>query len=243
LPKMVGGSVLYDKLAKYYDQIYHWKDYQKESRTIREIVQSRKSSRGNALLDVACGTGRHIRYLEDEFDCVGIDASEQMLVVARRNAPGASFVRGDMKDFKMEKRFDVVICLFSGIGHLRTRAEVGDALGNFARHMKKGGVLIVEPWLRESKWRDGRVDLQRYESDSLKIARVNFGRREGAFSVIDERYLIAESGKGIEYVKDRLKLRFFELDYALGAMKSVGLKPEFAEDGLMPGRGLLIATS
>lgn len=228
-------------MAKYYDQIYHWKDYRKEAIKVKRLIRRYKRSSGNTLLDVACGTGKRMSYLRKGFSCVGIDASAQMLSVARKNVPGTKFVRGDMVDFDLGKQFDVVLCLFSSVGHLNTRNEVGKAVANFARHTKKGGIVIIEPWITKSKWSDRTVHMQRYVSDSLKIARVNFGWTEGAFSVVDERYLIGERGKGIAYVKDRLRMRFFEVNPTLEAMRKAGLRPRFTEDSLMPGRGLIIA--
>ena len=44
-------------------------------------------------LDVACGTGFLTRHLRG--DVVGLDASDRMLREAQRQAPNASFVRGD----------------------------------------------------------------------------------------------------------------------------------------------------
>jgi ubiquinone/menaquinone biosynthesis C-methylase UbiE len=44
-------------------------------------------------LDVACGTGFLTRHLRG--DVVGLDASDRMLEVARRQAPNARFVQGD----------------------------------------------------------------------------------------------------------------------------------------------------
>ena len=44
-------------------------------------------------LDVACGTGFLTRHLRG--DIVGLDASERMIEIARRQAPNARFVRGD----------------------------------------------------------------------------------------------------------------------------------------------------
>jgi ubiquinone/menaquinone biosynthesis C-methylase UbiE len=235
-------DVLYGKLAKYYDNIYHWKDYQKEVRKIRKLVREHKKSSGNSLLDVACGTGKHLSYLRKDFDCVGLDISEDMLRVARRNAPGIELQKGDMAEFDLGRQFDVVLCLFSSIGHLETNGALKRAISNFAKHTKKGGVTIVEPWLRRSQWSDGVVDLQTYEGDGLKIARVNIGRSKGAFSIIDEGYLIAESGSGLTSVKSRLKMRFFEPELVLRTFRDAGFVPRFNEDGLMPGRGLIIAS-
>jgi ubiquinone/menaquinone biosynthesis C-methylase UbiE len=234
-------KVLYGELARFYDQIYHWKDYRREALKIKSLIESRKRSSGNELLDVACGTGQHIRYLRDEFNCTGIDASEQMLAVARGNLQGVRLVKGNMVNFELGRRFDVVLCLFSSIGYLKTRNEVGRAVANFARHMKEGGVLIVEPWVRRSEWKDRTVHMQTYDSDSLKIARVNFGRAKGHFSILDEGYLIAEERKGIVYIRDRHQMRFFEVVPTLEAMRKAGLQPEFTERSLMPRRGLIIA--
>jgi SAM-dependent methyltransferase len=45
---------------------------------------------------VACGTGRHIQYLKNDFDCVGVDISDRMLAVARENVPGTRFARASI---------------------------------------------------------------------------------------------------------------------------------------------------
>jgi ubiquinone/menaquinone biosynthesis C-methylase UbiE len=194
------------------------------------------------LLDVACGTGKHISYLRKDFECVGVDASEKMLAVARQKVPGARFVQGDMANFNLRRRFDVVLCLFSSIGHLKTKRDISKAAFNFARHMKKGGVLIVEPWIRSSQWKDTTVHMQIYDTKPLKIVRLNYGRSDGKFSYLDERYLIGRKGKGVDYVVDRHRIRFFEPEFVLSTLRKAGLDARFTEESLMPGRGLVIAT-
>jgi ubiquinone/menaquinone biosynthesis C-methylase UbiE len=51
-------------------------------------------------LDVACGTGFLTKHLRGEV--VGLDASEQMLARARRQAPNATFVQGDALSLPFE---------------------------------------------------------------------------------------------------------------------------------------------
>ncbi len=231
----------YHELAKYYDQVYHWKDYRKEATKIRGLIRRFKESSGNELLDVGCGTGRHIQYLKHDFDCVGIDISEEMLKVARRTVTGADFVRSDMVDFDLGTSFDVILCLFSAIGYLKTRDDVRKAIRNFAEHLKKGGVLIVEPWFRKSEWRNGWVHMGTYDGSSVKIARVGFSRMTEKFSVLDERYVIATKGRGIAYVRDLQKLRFFEPAWTFEIMRRLGLDLQDTEDSLMPHRKLIVA--
>ena len=233
-------SELYESLAQYYNYIYSWKNYENDARLLRALIQKHKKSSGSRLLDVACGTGKHIQYLKNDFECIGVDISEQMLAVARENLPSIRFIRANMTDFSLDECFDVVTCLFSAIGYLRTRREIDKAIHNFAKHMKTGGVLIIEPWIRKSKWRDKSVDLQTYDSEELKLARVNYGSMRGNFSILDEKYLIAEKNKGIKYVKDRNRMRFFEPEPTLSSMRNAGLDAQFTEESLMYGRGLLI---
>jgi ubiquinone/menaquinone biosynthesis C-methylase UbiE len=54
-------------------------------------------------LDVACGTGFMTRNLRGEV--VGLDQSNAMLDIARDQAPGASFVRGDALDLPFPDAF------------------------------------------------------------------------------------------------------------------------------------------
>jgi ubiquinone/menaquinone biosynthesis C-methylase UbiE len=63
------------------------------------------------ILDVACGTGFLTRHLRGEV--VGLDQSESMLEEARRQAPAATFVRGDALSLPFDdESFDRVF-----IGH------------------------------------------------------------------------------------------------------------------------------
>ena len=233
---------LYTDLAEYYDRIYHWKDYRKEVSKLRKLIRKHKRSTGNALLDVACGTGEHIRYLRKDFRCVGVDGSDQMLAVARRKFSGVRFVHGNMTDFDLGRKFDVVLCLFSSMGHLQTKQETRQTLLNFSKHLKKGGVLIIEPWIRSSQWKDKTVHMQIYDTEPLKIIRLNYSTTDGTFSYLDERYLVGRKGKGIEYIEDRHRLRFFEPEATLSVLRKAGLDAQFTEESLMPGRGLVIAT-
>jgi ubiquinone/menaquinone biosynthesis C-methylase UbiE len=239
---MLREGRLYSDLAEYYDQINHWKDYRKEVTTLRALIRKNKRTTGKALLDVGCGTGKHINYLRKDFDCTGVDASEKMLAVARRNVSGVKFVQGNMTNFDLGKKFDVVLCLFSAIGHLLTKREIRMAASNFARHMKKGGVLIIEPWIKKSDWKPGTIHLRVYDTGNLKIVRLSYSRMSGNFSLLDERYLIGKKGEGTEHVEDHHKMRLFEPEVLLSALERAGLDARFTTESLMPGRGLVIAT-
>src|SRR5262249_39334293 len=125
-PRM-NRQTIFKSLAKHYDLLYSWKDYKKEVGTIRELIRIHKQSPGNDLLEVACGTGKHAELFQSDFSIVATDLNEDMLRIARARRKRVSFVRADMASLDLGRQFDVVLCLFSSIGYVRTRASEEDA--------------------------------------------------------------------------------------------------------------------
>ena len=146
----------YSKLAKIYDALYSFKNYEAEAKRLHEIISEKKTSPGNALLDVACGTGTHLSFLKKYYAVEGVDLTPEMLEVARVRNPEVTFHQGEMRSFDLGRRFDVVTCLFSSIGYMKSLHDLREAIINMARHLQPGGVLIIEPWLTEQTWQAGR---------------------------------------------------------------------------------------
>ena len=234
------NGIQYGELAKYYDLIYSWKDCGHEARILRDLIRRYKRSSGVSLLDVACGTGKHIQQLRDDFECVGIDSSEQMLAEARRQVKGVEFRCANMVDFDLNRRFDVIICLFSSIGYVGSYPTLAKTLRNFAKHLKEGGVVIIEPWFTKSTWNAGSVHLRTYESEDLRIARVGYSGARGDVSLLDERILVAERNKGVSYFRDRQVMGLFEKERFLELMNRAGLEARYLKRSLAPRRGLYI---
>ena len=239
---MPKGILQYGELARYYDLLYQWKDYEKEAGIVKELVEQYKTSQGNSLLDVGCGTGKHLQYLTKKFDCVGMDASEKMLEQARRNVTGIRFVQGDMVKFDLGRQFDVILCLFSSIGYVRTYTRLGMTLRNFARHLRPGGVTIIEPWFTKSTVKAGYVHVLAQGTNDLKVVRVDYTGVKGNMTVLDERIVVAERNRGISTYKDRMVMGLFETDEFLGRMESAGLRARYLKKSLAPGRGLYVGT-
>lgn len=77
-------QLLYKELASYYDLLYSYKDYKKEAEQIRKIINKHRKSKEKELLDVGCGTGKHLKYLKKWFSCTGVDPSKPMLSIAKK---------------------------------------------------------------------------------------------------------------------------------------------------------------
>ncbi|TET28556.1 MAG: class I SAM-dependent methyltransferase [Candidatus Heimdallarchaeota archaeon] len=234
-------EALYKTLAKYYDLIYTWKDYEKEAEEIKKLINKYKLSSGNQLLDIACGTGSHIKYFVDDFDCWGVDLNLEMLELAKEKAPKAKFIEADMINLKLEQEFDVIVCLFSSIGYVKTEENLRKTISGFTRHLKKGGVVIIEPWLTKEIYRTGSPHMNTYDGENTKIARVNVSELKDDFiSYFEMHYLVAETNKPIMHFVDKHELAMFPIDLQQEIMKENGLQVNYLKKGLFDSRGLLI---
>jgi len=230
---------MYAKIARYYDKIYGFKDYAAEAQRLRSVVDSRLQSGGGRLLDVACGTGLHLEHLREYFVVEGLDVASEMLEVALQRNPSVVFHQADMTDFDLGRSFDVVTCLFSSIGYVKTADGLARALSCMSKHLVSGGLLIVEPWFTPDTWHPNTVHALLVDEPELKIARVNTSFVDGRLSYFDLHYLIG-TPDGTEHLVERHELGLFETEEMLAAMTRLGFEVTYDDEGLS-GRGLFVA--
>jgi SAM-dependent methyltransferase len=232
---------MYDQLAQYYDRIYAWKDYGKETRQLARIVRKSLGSPGKTLLDVGCGTGRHLELFRREYTVAGVDVSRAMLSIARhRLGRGVPLTQGDMRTFNLGRRFDVVVCLFSAIGYMNRKTDRNRAIANIFRHVSPGGVALVEGWVRPSRWRGDGISLDTYDGPECKIARVTHAFRRGDVSGLDIQYLIAEPKKPVRHIAEKDRKTLVEPKDMLDSFRRAGFHARVILSGPYRNRGLYV---
>ncbi|MBI1729698.1 class I SAM-dependent methyltransferase [Candidatus Acetothermia bacterium] len=230
----------YQKSAKIYDAVYAaiGKDYLKESQRVRELIEQYKRSSGNSLLDVACGTGKHLTHLKEWYKAEGLDLEENMIAIAKERLPGIPFHHGDMIEFDLGKQFDAIVFLFSSIGYAKTPRKLNKAISNMAKHLHFGGVSIIEPWFKPEDWKPGSVHAIFVNEPELKVARMNVSGREGILAIMDMHYEVG-SPEGVEHFREMHKMGLFTHDEYLNAFRKASLEVSYDAEGLM-NRGLYI---
>lgn len=231
---------MYSESARYYDKLYGNKDYPGEADKLVSLIRENLRSGGNRLLDVACGTGRHIEHFKEHFEVEGLDINPDLLSLARQRDPGVPFYQGDMTTFDLGRTYDVITCLFSSIGYLKTLEQVARAVACMVRHLAPGGLLIIEPWFTPGAWRPGTVHALFIDEPELKIARVNTSGAEGRLSYFDLHYLVGTPEK-TEHFVERHELGLFETDEMRGVLEAAGLVVYYDTEGLT-GRGLFLGS-
>ena len=102
-------------------------------------------SRMPKWLDLACGQAWHFSQFPGWAHMVGVDLSEPQLLRAQKNAPNASFVRGDMTlmGFR-ESAFDLVTNFWAGYCYLGSQDRIAALLQKVVGWLRMGGCLYFE---------------------------------------------------------------------------------------------------
>ncbi|MBN2229402.1 MAG: class I SAM-dependent methyltransferase [Candidatus Thorarchaeota archaeon] len=222
----------YSRLARYYDQMYSFIDYEKNAKTLNEIIQRYKKAPDTRLLDVACGTGTHLKYLKNTYQVMGFDISNEMLEIADKKCPDIEFIQGDMTSMSLDRKFDVITCLFGSINYLVKKADLVKAIHAFSKHLVTGGLVIIEPIFTTDSYREGSLGILCVDLPEIKIARTNVTRREGDIAYLDFHFLISTPETGTEHFVDPSPMGIFSKDMFLKMMEESGLSASFVEPGL-----------
>lgn len=104
------------------------------------------------VLDAGCGTGRiAIELARRGFAVVGVDLDSVMLTQARAKAPHLDWRQGDLATVELDQRFDCVVLAGNVMVYLTPGTEEV-VLGNMARQLKPGGLLVAAFELPPPSW-------------------------------------------------------------------------------------------
>lgn len=135
------GKAVYNDIAKFYDGVLG--KFNEPHGYIRKKINKFHTG-AKTLLELGCGTGNNILILKKYYEVSGMDISEQMLKIAVKKNPTTKFYLQDMKTFSIDKKFDVILCLYDTINHLTLFSDWKKLFNNVCLHLNKNGVFIFD---------------------------------------------------------------------------------------------------
>lgn len=167
--------------SRYYDLLYRDKDYIGESQFIHQLIQSHAPHSLN-ILELGCGTGHHAALLAQQgYKLHGIDISQEMLDYANKRrsqltselASNLQFTKGDIRQVRLNQKFDVVISLFHVISYQTTNADLQAAFATAKAHLKPNSIFIFDIWYGPAVLTTPpAVRVKRLEDDLIQVTRI-----------------------------------------------------------------------
>ncbi|MHA1728934.1 MAG: class I SAM-dependent DNA methyltransferase [Promethearchaeota archaeon] len=205
---------LYYELARVYHEMYQSIfNYEDEFRIYDEIMKQKKSKK---ILEIGCGSGNLAQYfLNAGYKYLGLDISEEMLVIAKEVAPDADFIRGDMRNLQIKDKFDAVIITGRCFTYMVENEDVINALKSIHGILKPSGYLIFDNFNAESIFEDFKENMvfsTEYKGKKYKrVSKNSINMQSGWTWNWNATYYITESGK-TKQVEDTSILRAFTED-------------------------------
>jgi len=215
------STVFGDAFAEGYDALYADKDYAVEVTRLEDCFARHSASPVRRVLDVGCGTGRHVAELAARgYDVVGVDRSAEMLAIAKRRSPAGRFVEADMCEVELGETFDAVVVLFAALSYNTTPSAIQRTLSALRRHVSAGGLLVADVWFGAAAPTARPVVTRRTAS----VARVQWERtgvlqRDPLRQRVDIAYELGRrSPDGYSVAREMHRMHYFmpfELEFAL----------------------------
>ncbi len=142
---------------KYYLELYRHRDEKEATDLINLIQRNVDLKRGDKVLDVCCGSGRHsIEFAKRGFDVTGFDLSEFLIGEAKKNKEELQeknlklkFQKKDMRDFNFKRAFTLAVNIFSSFGYFESDEENFSVFGNVHMSLRREGLFVFD-FLNES---------------------------------------------------------------------------------------------
>jgi trans-aconitate methyltransferase len=120
---------------------FSWKYLEKP---LLDKVLDSSSFKSKEILDAGCGMGRTLKYLLDKGvsknNILGVDISEDMLKIAKKNVPVVKTLKTDLAKFNTKNKFDLILC--THVLHYLDNEDFIKTLKNFYKLLKNKGILF-----------------------------------------------------------------------------------------------------
>ena len=171
---------VYNTIAKHFSDTrqYVWEELKPLASFVTE---------GDTVLDLGCGNGRLYQIFQDlPISYIGVDQSEELLVLAHKHFHQGKFVQGSMLKIPFPDQSVHVIFCIAAFQHIPGREMQIQALKEMKRVLKPGGKLLLSNWNLYGEWGLKQVHTGKYKQIESGDFLVPWRDAEG--EVLGERY-------------------------------------------------------
>jgi len=212
----------------YYDLLYKDKNYKREAEYIHKLIKKYRPE-AKKILNLGCGTGKHDLFLaEMGYEMHSVEVSKNMLEIAEKHKKSGKlfFYHGDIRNIRIEEKFDAVISLFHVISYQVENQDLSDTFNTVYTHLKDDGIFIFDCWYGPAVLTDRpAVRIKRAEDGNVKIIRFAEPLLHPNKNTVDVNYNLViydKKGRHIRELNETHRMRYLfkpEIELLLKTVK------------------------
>ncbi len=207
--------------SKEYLNVYQHRDKKDAKELLQLVLNNINIDNVRTILDMAAGYGRHAVILSKKgFQVTAVDLSEMLLNIARNNAEkenlNIEFVHSDIRRFSPDKKFDLIINLFTSIGYFDEDEENFQVLNKAYNLLGENGYFVLD-YMNKNFVQSTLVPLSVDEIDNGTITQNRYIKGERIIKEI----IIEREGKQNKYYES---VRMFSYDELISIMQKIGFR-------------------
>ncbi|MDP3722070.1 MAG: class I SAM-dependent methyltransferase [Candidatus Omnitrophota bacterium] len=177
---------------RYYAIGYRW-NTEAECRFIEACLKAYGPSPATRLLDLGCGSGRHMtRLAKQGYHVTGVDLSPEMVAYAleeARKAPlDVSVSVDDIRHLKVQGSYDAAFCFMDTFRFLLTNEEIIAHLRTVAHLLAPGGLYLIDFWVPNQWEKIGNEVHQWEQAEGETIVRVFYLQHPNTIDPITQTF-------------------------------------------------------
>jgi SAM-dependent methyltransferase len=140
----------YDDIAGMYHRL--WADwYLPAAKPALEHLFFSRIAQGARVLDLCCGSGHVTKELVARgYKVTGVDASARLLEHARRDLPNVDFRLQDVRNLRLNRHFDAILCTFDSLNHILTLEDLARVFAGTNAALSRDGLFLFDMNLEEA---------------------------------------------------------------------------------------------
>lgn len=201
-------------------------NYLEINKYILEILKQEDIT-ADEVLEMACGTGNLTTLLKDNFRVTAFDISDEMLSVSYsklRKFKNVKLFKGDIKDFKLDKTFPVVLCLCDSLNYILKEEDFIKSIKNTYEHLSREGIFIFD--LNSLYYFENILGNNIFSDEKENIYYIwhNEFSKEKMLNTYNVDFFVEDNkGKYDRFFEEHIE-RAFEHEYVLNCLTQAGFK-------------------
>ncbi|MBF0299958.1 MAG: class I SAM-dependent methyltransferase [Oligoflexia bacterium] len=243
------NNKVFEEYAYYYNLLYADKDYVREAKYIKEVVDkhlptcctTEHCKKGEHILNLGCGSGNHdFELAKLGFKITAVDASKSMIECAlskqKKDAfylENIRFILSDICKLNLDAScldasYDVVISLFHVSNYFTTNERLLEFFKQAYRCVKKGGIFIFDSWYGPAVLtQKPEVRMKKVQDEHSVIWRMTTPELKVNQNIVDVNYTLIikdKLSKQINEIKETHEMRYLFLPEVEIFLEKVGFK-------------------